>query len=235
MISGENSMRFAQRSILMAVLFLISHDLSLAQNQCDQECSQTNILFCVDFPESYVSVLPSDEEIRQAIDRNFPNATPRCRSYLQRLSVNYKNAHDPDTIDGQRNIGRAYWVRDNYNEALRWFLKAAYANDPEAQASAGSFYQRGLGVTEDYETAMHWYRLAAEQGNVDAQLELGFMYFRGQGVPTDYVQAHMWFNLADAGGGTRAGDARAEVEAKMTLPQINEAQRLAREWKPKSQ
>jgi TPR repeat protein len=60
------------------------------------------------------------------------------------------------------------------------------------------------------------------------------MYANGHGVPQDYVLAHMWFNLAAATGmvETAAAD-RDMVAAKMTPAQIAEAQKLAREWKPK--
>jgi uncharacterized protein len=63
------------------------------------------------------------------------------------------------------------------------------------------------------------------------------MYSRGEGVPQDFVQAHMWFNLAAAQGppvlSTMAQKHRDEIAEKMTPAQIAEAQRLAREWKPK--
>ena len=52
-----------------------------------------------------------------------------------------------------------------------------------------------------------------------------------------YVQAHMWFNLAasrftGSGQNTYAG-ARDNLAADMTPSQIEEAQRLAREWQSK--
>jgi TPR repeat protein len=59
------------------------------------------------------------------------------------------------------------------------------------------------------------------------------MYFAGRGVPQDYVMAHMWLNLAVANGNDVAAGARDTVSAKMTAAQIAEAQKLAREWKPK--
>ena len=59
------------------------------------------------------------------------------------------------------------------------------------------------------------------------------MYVKGQGVPQDYVIAHMWFNLAAARGKKNAVKARDIVAAQMTPAQIAEAQKLAREWKPK--
>ena len=86
--------------------------------------------------------------------------------------------------------------------------------------------------------ALRWYRKAAEQGYASAQNNLGLMYRNGEGVPQDYVEAHKWFNLAasrvtgeDANKYRKTRDLVAE---KMTTAQIAEAQRLAREWKPKT-
>ena len=59
------------------------------------------------------------------------------------------------------------------------------------------------------------------------------MYFLGKGVPQDYVSAHMWFNLSGSNGNEDAVTNRNIVEKKMTPSQIEEAQRLARNWKPK--
>ena len=58
------------------------------------------------------------------------------------------------------------------------------------------------------------------------------MYSKGQGVPQDYVQAHMWFNLAAASGDEHAAANRDELADKMTSAQIEQAQKLAREWTP---
>ena len=60
------------------------------------------------------------------------------------------------------------------------------------------------------------------------------MYANGQGVPQDYVQAHMWYNLAGASGDAEGAKNRDLIAQKMTPAQVAEAQRLAREWKPKS-
>ena len=88
------------------------------------------------------------------------------------------------------------------------------------------------------ELEMRWFRLAAEQGAATAQVYLGVMYQKGQGVPQDYVQAHMWSNLAAARmqpGELRdfAVKNRDDTEKRMSRAQVGEAQRLAREWKPK--
>ena len=99
-------------------------------------------------------------------------------------------------------------------------------------------YDKGRGVPRDYVKAVGWYRKAAKQGRAIAQNNLGVMYENGRGVPQDYVRAHMWFSLAAsrfAPGSNRDITVRnrERVAAKMTPAQFAEAQRRAREWKPK--
>ncbi len=89
-------------------------------------------------------------------------------------------------------------------------------------------YDRG-----DYATALTEFRPVAQQGNADAQFILGVMYSKGQGVPQDDVQAHMWLSLAAAQSKESYRKSRDILAKQMTPAQIAEAQRLAREWKPK--
>ena len=90
-----------------------------------------------------------------------------------------------------------------------------------------------MGVAQNSAEAVRWYRKAAEQGDAAAQRFLGGMFDIGQGVPQDYVQAHMWLNLSANQGNENATSNRDIVEGKMTQAQFDEAQKLAREWKPK--
>ncbi len=90
-------------------------------------------------------------------------------------------------------------------------------------------YDRG-----DYATALKEWRPLAEQGIARAQSNLGSMYEYGEGVPQDDVQARMWLNLAAVRGLETARTLRDRLAEKMTPPQLDEAQRLAREWKLKS-
>ena len=59
------------------------------------------------------------------------------------------------------------------------------------------------------------------------------MYDNGRGVLQDYVRAHMWYNLAAAQGNKPATKNRDLLAKRMTPAQIAEAQKLAREWRPK--
>jgi TPR repeat protein len=93
-------------------------------------------------------------------------------------------------------------------------------------------------VPQDDAAAAGWWRKAADQGDPAAQVRLGSLYAAGQGVPQDYVQAHLWVNLAASR--TPAGKAqddmirfRDALAHALTATQLAEAQKLAREWRPK--
>src|SRR5438132_944176 len=135
---------------------------------------------------------------------------------------------------------RAAYFRGDYATALRLFRPLADQGNTVAQFNLGVMYKDGTGVPQDYLEAVKWERLAADQGYADAQSNLGNMYYQGQGVPQDYVQAHKWYNLAASRFPASETEDRAKVvknrdlvAAKMTPAQIAEAQKLAREWKPK--
>ena len=63
---------------------------------------------------------------------------------------------------------------------------------------------------------------------------LGVMYAVGQGVPQDLARVHMWFSLAAAQGDESATKNQDISARRMTPAQIAQAQKLVREWKPKS-
>ncbi len=141
----------------------------------------------------------------------------------------------------QYNLGIMYdngqGVPQDYAQALQWFRKAAEQGYDFSQFNLGRMYRTGRGATQDYAEAAKWYSKAAEQGYAIAQNNLGLMYRNGEGVPQDYVQAHMWFDLAASsfppGWRYRAVRNRDIVAKRMTPAQISEAQKLAREWRPK--
>jgi TPR repeat protein len=117
--------------------------------------------------------------------------------------------------------------RRDYATALRLLKPLAESGNPDAQIDLGNMYFDGNGVPLDYAQSVKWYLLAADQGNTDAQIALGFLYKYGEAVRFDYVQSYKWFELAGS-----VSD-RDIVATMMTPAQIAEAQKLAREWKPR--
>ncbi len=134
--------------------------------------------------------------------------------------------------------GLAAYQRGDYATALREWRPLAEQGVAEAQSRLGFMYTFGEGVPQDDAEAVKWYRKAAEQGYAKAQYALGLMYANGQGVPQDYAKAHMWYDLAASRfppgeDRDKAVKNRDIVAKRMTPAQITEAQKLAREWKPK--
>lgn len=109
----------------------------------------------------------------------------------------------------------------------------------ESQFRLGLKYFHGEDISKDNAESVKWFRKAAERGHAGAQCALGAMYHDGEGVPQDYVMAHMWYNLALASS-QLAGKPREAclrginiLMSQLTSHQLAEAQRLAREWRPK--
>ena len=134
----------------------------------------------------------------------------------------------------QFNLGFMYdqgeGIPKDDKEAVKWYRLAAEQGNAAAQGNLGLMYDQGKGVPKDDKEAVKWYRLAAEQGSALAQSNLGLMYEKGEGVPKDYVEAYKWLNLSAANGFEAAATARDLVEKEMTRSQIEEAQKLSREW-----
>jgi TPR repeat protein len=130
-------------------------------------------------------------------------------------------------------------------EAIKWYRIAADQGDPRAQYALGFMNAEGGLMPQNYAEAIKWWRRSADQGYARAQCDLGIAYANGEEVTQDFVRAHMWLNIAAAAPASAyetwaetnyrqlAVEQRNLVARKMTFAQIAEAQKLAKEWKPK--
>ena len=121
----------------------------------------------------------------------------------------------------------------DYEEAIVWYRLAAEQGDPAGQHGLAGAYHSGNGVRKDVAKAVEWCRKSAEQNYALSQVSMGTFYARGLGVPKNDTIAYMWYNLAASKGAKNAAKYRNLAAERMTPAQIAEAQRLAREWKPK--
>ena len=69
----------------------------------------------------------------------------------------------------QYNLGLMYsmgvGVKQNYQEALNWFLKAANQGVPAAQYNLGLMYFHGEGVKQNKITGKKWFSKACDNGH----------------------------------------------------------------------
>ncbi|MBF0381471.1 MAG: sel1 repeat family protein [Magnetococcales bacterium] len=126
-------------------------------------------------------------------------------------------------------------VAQDYAQALHWHTLAAKQNFALSQHDLGTMYLEGLGVAPDIGQAVYWFTKAAEQGDAKAQSNLGILYATGQGVDENVVEAAKWFHLSAASGLLDGVENLQIAKEEMTPEQATEAEKLAKEWSPKTE
>ncbi|WP_257167217.1 hypothetical protein [Bradyrhizobium sp. SRS-191] len=87
-------------------------------------------------------------------------------------------------------------IAPNYEEAAKWYDRAAQAGLIPAVFRLGTFYEKGLGVKKDPDIARRYYVVAAERGNAKAMHNLAVLDADGGGKGANYKSASQWFRKA---------------------------------------
>jgi localization factor PodJL len=87
-------------------------------------------------------------------------------------------------------------VAANYDEAAKWYDRAAQAGVVPATFRLGTLYEKGLGVKKDADIARRYYTQAAERGNAKAMHNLAVLDADGGGRGANYKSAALWFRKA---------------------------------------
>ena len=128
-------------------------------------------------------------------------------------------------------------VARDFDEAAKWFLKAAESEDRAAYRNLGYMHFYGRGFAEDRPKGIEWYRKAAELGDAESQFMLGWCYRNGLALSTDKIKALMWMTLSmesfdesEPGLRDRAYKEQQVLMSEMNPEQIRLAVELAEEW-----
>ncbi|OKO75909.1 hypothetical protein AC630_23725, partial [Bradyrhizobium sp. AS23.2] len=87
-------------------------------------------------------------------------------------------------------------IAANYDEAAKWYDRAAQAGVVPATFRLGTLYEKGLGVKRDADIARRYYTQAAERGNAKAMHNLAVLDADGGGRGANYTSAAQWFRKA---------------------------------------
>ncbi|MDE0049649.1 MAG: SEL1-like repeat protein [Rhodospirillales bacterium] len=164
------------------------------------------------------------------------------QDYIQAKALLGRAAAQGDG-DAEKFLGYMYFhgkgVPRDYARAVNWFGRAAARGDANAQFEIGIMYYNGEGLPRNFRRAAKWLGLSARRGHAPAQGLFGFMYEYGQGIARNPVKAHKWYNLASSRLSPSRGKLRElakrdrdRVASRLSPAQLDEAQRLAREWRP---
>ncbi len=87
-------------------------------------------------------------------------------------------------------------VAPNFDEAAKWYDRAAQAGVVPAIFRLGTLYEKGLSVNKDADIARRYYLQAAERGNAKAMHNLAVLDADGGGKGANYKDASQWFRKA---------------------------------------
>jgi localization factor PodJL len=87
-------------------------------------------------------------------------------------------------------------VVPNFDEAAKWYDRAARAGVVPAIFRLGTLYEKGLSVKKDVDIARRYYVQAAERGNAKAMHNLAVLDADGGGKGANYKSAAQWFRKA---------------------------------------
>jgi uncharacterized protein len=136
------------------------------------------------------------------------------------------------------------WVRMNPGGDQTIYAlveKAAKMGNAKAQFTLGLMNYRIGDLSFDkasgnLDEALVWYRRAADQGDVDSEVALALAYAKGIGVEKSDVEAYKWYDIAASLA--KYADVkddvvrrRNELARAMSPSQIEEAKKLAADWK----
>ena len=119
----------------------------------------------------------------------------------QELSLDYlKKAADNGVADAQYHYAtvmkQGEEVRQDLEEASRYYLLAANQGHKQAQYNTGLYYDKGIIATRDPALAAKYYKLAADQGVKEAQLNYGLMLYTGDGIVKNVAESAEYFHQA---------------------------------------
>ena len=135
-------------------------------------------------------------------------ATPLPDEELRQVAIRkydaWRQAANQGDPGSTFNIGLCYdhgfVVRQDSNEAMQYYLKAARLGVAEANTNMGQLYEHGRGVPANDAEAFKWYARGAEGGHNIAMGNLALCYATGRGVKRDGDLAKQWFDRAAAAG-----------------------------------
>ena len=127
-------------------------------------------------------------------------------------------AAEAGSASAQMTLARKYekgkMVAQSYEEAIRWYEKAAKKNEYAivclkeiyeklgSQSDAAGLYNLGklYHAENAYQEAAKWYRMAAEKGDTDAMNRLGLLHANEK----EYTEAVKWYRMAAEKGNASA-------------------------------
>ena len=123
-------------------------------------------------------------------------------------------------------MGKELEEKDLYDNAVKWYIKAAEMGNADAQVNLGCFYHFGTAVPQDlsvedrHAKALEWFTKAAAQGHAGAQYLTANALYNNRGAPPNMTakdrqaQALYWYKKSAEQGDEGAKEELARIEGE---------------------
>lgn len=117
----------------------------------------------------------------------------------------------------------------NSEMAIFWLTKSADQDIPIAQFSLAKIYRTGDGTPKNFDVARALLTKAVPSMD-EASYILGEMHRNGEGTTASNVIAYAWYSVSATRGNNEAIREREDLEARLTVSELREAQSLSQEY-----
>lgn len=93
-------------------------------------------------------------------------------------------------------IGLVYQTMENYQQAIKYFQKAAELGNANSYHNLGVSYEKGEGVKQNFFEAFKHYQKACDLNFFPACNNVGVFYQKGQGARQNFVNAKKYYEKA---------------------------------------
>ena len=100
------------------------------------------------------------------------------------------------------------------------------------QIRQGVSFSGPISIAEQERALLEWYICRAQAGDTDSQVEAAVRLSPKRAPDADLVRACAWAIIAERNGSKEASKLRAKLAKRMAADQIDEAHRMAGDWRP---
>lgn len=118
------------------------------------------------------------------------------RQEMMDAALIYKKLALQNYLPAQTALGYLLDYTEASDQAVGWYIMAAFQGDATGAYALGNAYITGAGIKKDPAQGLYWTRFAADKGNLNAIKVLESAYRRGEtsglAVKVDIGQAEYW-------------------------------------------
>jgi len=144
------------------------------------------LAFCI---SSSLALADTAEEMARA-DAHYNNME------MMDAAVIFKKLALQNYVPAQTRIGELLDYTESDEEAVGWYIMAAFQGDAEGAYFLGKMYLAGEGIKKDPNQALYWFKFAAEKNSLNGMKALESAYRNpantGLPVTVDLKQAEYW-------------------------------------------